>query len=147
MGRGGCFGWTTIYRQGVKHPFVYITASRRNGTLYVRVTSDLARRTAEHRERTIAGFTKRYGCKLLVWMEPHDRIDEAIAREKQIKAGSPLKNEPAQIRIGGEVAHMTLDEISVDANLFAGPVSGGEAHLVKHALHHRLQPARPDVLD
>ena len=74
--------------EGVKRPFVYIMASRRNGTLYVGVTSDLARRTAEHREGAIAGFTKRYGCKLLVWMEPHDRIDEAIAREKQIKAGS-----------------------------------------------------------
>ena len=74
--------------EGVKHPFVYVMASRRNGTLYVGVTSDLARRTAEHREGAIAGFTKRYGCKLLVWMEPHDRMDEAIAREKQIKAGS-----------------------------------------------------------
>jgi putative endonuclease len=74
--------------EGVKHPFVYIMASRRNGTLYVGVTSDLARRTAEHREGAIAGFTKRYGCKLLVRMEPHDRIDEAVAREKQIKAGS-----------------------------------------------------------
>jgi putative endonuclease len=63
-------------------------ASRRNGTLYVGVTSDLARRTTEHRQGTTAGFTKRYGCKLLVWMEPHDRNDEAIAREKQIKAGS-----------------------------------------------------------
>jgi putative endonuclease len=72
----------------MKHPFVYIMASGRNGTLYVGETSDLARRTAEHREGAIAGFTKRYGCKLLVWMEPHDRIDEAIAREKQIKAGS-----------------------------------------------------------
>ncbi len=72
----------------MKHPFVYIMASRRNGTLYVGVTSDLARRTAEHRQGAIAGFTKRYDCKLLVWMEPHARMDEAIAREKQIKAGS-----------------------------------------------------------
>jgi putative endonuclease len=40
------------------------------------------------REGAIAGFTKRYGCKLLVWMEPHERMDEAIAREKQIKSGS-----------------------------------------------------------
>jgi putative endonuclease len=84
----GCFAWTTIYHQGAKHPFVYIMASRRNGTLYVGVTSDLARRVSEHREGTIAGFTRRYGCKLLVWMEPRERIDEAIAREKQIKAGS-----------------------------------------------------------
>ena len=63
-------------------------ASRRNGTLYVGVTSDLTRRAAEHREGAIAGFTKRYSCKLLVWMEPHDRVDEGIAREKQIKSGS-----------------------------------------------------------
>jgi putative endonuclease len=72
----------------VKRPFVYIMTSRRNGTLYVGVTSDLARRITEHRKGATAGFTKRYGCKLLVWMEPHDRIDEAITREKQIKAGS-----------------------------------------------------------
>ena len=72
----------------MKRPFVYITASRRNGTLYVGVTSDLTRRVAEYREGAIAGFTKRYGCKLLVWTEPHDRVDEAIAREKQIKSGS-----------------------------------------------------------
>jgi putative endonuclease len=72
----------------MKRPTVYIMASRRNGTLYVGVTSDLARRAAEHREGSIAGFAKRYGCKLLVWMEPHERMDEAIAREKQIKSGS-----------------------------------------------------------
>jgi putative endonuclease len=72
----------------MKRPTVYIMASRRNGTLYVGVTSDLARRAAEHREGSIAGFTKRYGCKLLVWMEPHERMDEAIAREKHIKSGS-----------------------------------------------------------
>jgi putative endonuclease len=72
----------------VKHPSVYIMANQRNGTLYVGVTSDLARRTVEHREGATTGFTKRYGCKLLVWMESHDRIDEAIAREKQIKTGS-----------------------------------------------------------
>jgi putative endonuclease len=48
----------------------------------------IARRAAQHREGEIAGFTKRYGCKLLVWMEPHKRMDEAIAREKQIKSGS-----------------------------------------------------------
>ena len=72
----------------MKRPYVTIMASRRNGTLYVGVTSDIARRAAQHREGEIAGFTKRYGCKLLVWMEPHERMDEAIAREKQIKSGS-----------------------------------------------------------
>ena len=72
----------------MKQPAVYIMASRRNGTLYVGVTSDLSRRAYEHREGLIAGFTKRYGCKLLVWYEYYERMDDAIAREKQIKAGS-----------------------------------------------------------
>jgi len=72
----------------MKSPCVYIMASRRNGTLYVGVTSDIGRRAWEHRTGAAAGFTKRYGCKLLVWIEPHERMDEAIAREKQIKSGS-----------------------------------------------------------
>jgi putative endonuclease len=72
----------------MKHPAVYIMASRRNGTLYVGVTSDIGRRAFEHRSGAVQGFTKRYGCTTLVWFEPHERIDEAIAREKQIKSGS-----------------------------------------------------------
>jgi len=63
-------------------------ASRRNGTLYVGVTSNIGPRAFGHRTGAIEGFTKRYGCNLLVWMEPHERMDEAIAREKQIKSGS-----------------------------------------------------------
>ena len=63
-------------------------ANRRNGTLYVGVTSNIGRRAWEHRTGATEGFTKRYGCKLLVWMEPHERMDTAIAREKQIKSGS-----------------------------------------------------------
>ena len=66
-------------------------ASRRNGTLYVGVTSDLARRAYEHRNGLIEGFTSRYGCKMLVWYEGYDRMDEAIAREKQLKSGSRKK--------------------------------------------------------
>ena len=72
----------------MKQPAVYIMANRRNGTLYAGVTSDLSRRAYEHREGLIAGFTKRYNCKLLVWYEMHERMDDAIAREKQIKSGS-----------------------------------------------------------
>ena len=72
----------------MQRPYLYIMANRRNGTLYVGVTSDIARRAFEHRTGAIAGFTRRYGCKLLVWMEPFERMDEAIAREKQIKSGS-----------------------------------------------------------
>ena len=72
----------------MKRPAVHIMASRRNGALYVGVTSDIGRRALEHRTGAIEGFTKRYGCTMLVWFEPHERMDEAIAREKQIKSGS-----------------------------------------------------------
>lgn len=66
--------------------FVYMLASRRNGTLYVGVTSDLLRRSAEHKEKQVPGFTRRYGVDILVWYEVHDDINQAIAREKQIKS-------------------------------------------------------------
>jgi putative endonuclease len=72
----------------VKQPAVYIMASRRNGTLYAGVTSNLVQRAYQHRESLVPGFTARYGCKLLVWYEIHDEMTAAIAREKQIKAGS-----------------------------------------------------------
>ena len=68
-----------------KQSFVYIMASKRNGTLYIGVTNDLMKRAYEHREGLIDGFSKRYGCKQLVWYEVHDRVDEAIHREKQMK--------------------------------------------------------------
>lgn len=64
---------------------VYILASRRNGTLYTGVTSDLVRRTHAHREGLIPGFTKKYGVKLLVYFELHHDINAAILREKRIK--------------------------------------------------------------
>ena len=69
-------------------PAVYIMASRRNGTLYVGVTSDLVRRVYQHRTAAFPGFTSRYGCKLLVHYELHDDMMAAITREKQIKGGS-----------------------------------------------------------
>ncbi|SOB79217.1 putative endonuclease [Sphingomonas guangdongensis] len=68
-----------------KRGYVYMMASGRNGTLYIGVTSDLLKRTWEHREGIADGFTKRYGCRTLVWFEAHDRIDDAIRREKQMK--------------------------------------------------------------
>ena len=71
-----------------KEPCVYIMASRRNGTIYTGVTSDLPQRAWQHREGVADGFTKRYGCKLLVWFECHGTMGSAIVREKQIKAGS-----------------------------------------------------------
>ena len=75
----------------MKQPCVYIMASKRHGTLYVGVTSDLPRRAFEHREGSVKGFTKKYGCKMLVWYELHETMIEAITREKKIKAGSRAK--------------------------------------------------------
>lgn len=65
--------------------FVYLLASKRNGTLYVGVTSDLAGRTYTHREDLIEGFTRRYGVHMLVWYEWTDDALGAIQREKQLK--------------------------------------------------------------
>ena len=65
---------------------VYMLANRRNGTLYTGVTSDLVRRVGEHRDGHIPGFTKRYGCKHLVWYEIHALVSQAIYREKSIKS-------------------------------------------------------------
>jgi putative endonuclease len=65
--------------------YVYIMASKRNGTLYTGVTNDIAHRAWEHREGIIPGFTRKYGCKLLVWYEEHFDIGDAIQREKNIK--------------------------------------------------------------
>jgi len=64
---------------------VYIMASDRNGTLYVGVSSDLARRVYEHRHGATGGFTRRYGVKRLVYMEPFDDVEYALQRERQIK--------------------------------------------------------------
>jgi predicted GIY-YIG superfamily endonuclease len=72
----------------IRQTAVYIMTNRRNGTLYTGVTADLIRRVFEHREGVIAGFTKQYGCKSLVWFERRATMLDAIAREKQIKAGS-----------------------------------------------------------
>ena len=69
----------------MKQPAVYMLASRRNGTLYTGVTSDLAKRIWEHRNDIVEGFTKRYGVHSLVYFELHDDMPEAIRREKQIK--------------------------------------------------------------
>ena len=69
----------------MKQPCVYILASRRNGTLYTGVTSDLVKRVWEHKSDLVEGFTKQYGVHTLVWYEAHDTMASAITREKQIK--------------------------------------------------------------
>jgi putative endonuclease len=73
------------YPSAVKQPCVYILASGRNGTLYVGVTSILVQRVWQHQNDLADGFTKRYGVHTLVWFEPHETMESAIAREKTIK--------------------------------------------------------------
>ncbi len=74
----------------MKTPAVYIVSNRKNGILYVGVTSDLMRRIYEHKNHLIDGFTKKYDCINLMYYEIHDNMESAITREKQIKAGSRL---------------------------------------------------------
>ncbi|HSX63643.1 MAG TPA: GIY-YIG nuclease family protein [Pseudoxanthomonas sp.] len=66
-------------------PCVYILASKRNGTLYIGVTSDLPARIWQHKNDQVPGFTRRYGVHTLVWYEAHDSMDSAISREKAVK--------------------------------------------------------------
>ncbi len=65
--------------------FVYVLASKRNGTLYIGVTDNLIRRVYEHKNNLVEGFTMRYGVHDLVYFEEHRDINQAILREKQMK--------------------------------------------------------------
>ncbi len=69
----------------MKQPCVYLLASKRNGTLYVGVTSDLIRRVWEHKQGVVEGFTKKYNVHMLVWFEMHQDMYTAITREKALK--------------------------------------------------------------
>jgi putative endonuclease len=68
-----------------RQPCVYILASKRNGTLYTGVTSDLVKRIWEHKNDVVEGFTKKYNVHTLVWYEMHETMESAIYREKVIK--------------------------------------------------------------
>jgi len=70
----------------MKGGYVYIMSNRPSGTLYIGVTSNLAARVAQHRSGTGSDFCRRYGLVRLVYVERHERIDDAIAREKALKA-------------------------------------------------------------
>jgi putative endonuclease len=72
----------------MRQPANYIMANRRNGVLYTGVTSNLPQRVHQHRTGLTPGFAKLHRCKLLVYYEQYDEMDAAIAREKQLKAGS-----------------------------------------------------------
>ncbi len=65
--------------------YVYILASKRNGTLYTGMTDDLGRRVFEHKTKVIKGFTAKYGVDILVWCEAHETRESAFRRERQIK--------------------------------------------------------------
>jgi putative endonuclease len=65
--------------------YVYILASRRNGTLYIGITSDLVKRVWEHKDKTIKGFTAKYNVNKLVYYEEHNDVNDAIQREKMLK--------------------------------------------------------------
>jgi putative endonuclease len=74
-----------------KQPAIYILTNRRNGTLYVGVTSDLRARIYQHKNAHVHGFSSHYNCKILVYYELHENMINAIEREKQIKGGSRKK--------------------------------------------------------
>ena len=65
--------------------YVYVLASKIGGTIYIGVASDLVGRVHQHKSGLVAGFTKKYGVDRLVYFEPHDTIEAAILREKQMK--------------------------------------------------------------
>jgi len=75
----------------MKQSFIYILASKKNGTLYVGVTSNLIRRIFQHKNNLVDGFTKKYDCKTLVYYEVFEKIGDAINREKQLKSWSRKK--------------------------------------------------------
>ena len=68
-----------------KQFYVYILASKRNGTLYIGVTSDLVQRIWQHKNKMVKGFTKKYNVDRLVYYETHSNVESAITREKQMK--------------------------------------------------------------
>ena len=65
--------------------YVYILASRQNGTLYVGMTDNLIQRVWMHKNEVVRGFTKQYGVKILVWYEQHESREAALTRERQMK--------------------------------------------------------------
>ena len=73
-------------RNPLRQPCVYLLASKRSGTLYVGVTSNVVQRIWQHKNDLVPGFTRKYGVHRLVWYEAHDTMESAITREKAIKS-------------------------------------------------------------
>ena len=76
----------------MKQPCVYMFANRRNGTIYIGVTSNPPRRAFEHREGIVKGFSSKYGCKLLVWYELHATMTDAITHRNTAASSSSGTN-------------------------------------------------------
>ncbi|WP_158814303.1 GIY-YIG nuclease family protein [Methylocapsa sp. S129] len=93
----------------MKQPAIFIMASKRNGTLYAGVTSNLSQRVFQHKEGLTPGFTTKYGCKMLVYYELYEDMATAIAREKQIKGRSRLKKLMLIDRFNPEWRDLYLD--------------------------------------
>jgi len=69
----------------MKQPAIYILSNKRNGVLYIGVTSDLLKRTYQHKYHVVNGFSKKYNLNKLIYFEMHESMNDAIAREKQLK--------------------------------------------------------------
>jgi putative endonuclease len=127
-----------------RSPTVYILASKRNGTLYVGVTSDPIKRLWEHKHGVADGFTKTYKVHALVYLEQHDRMEEAILREKQIKKW----NRAWKIRLieEGNPEWRDLYPDIVEAGLLAASAARPSGHRLRRcSLRHpayAVPPAR-----
>jgi putative endonuclease len=78
---------------GGRKSYVYFMSNRNNTVLYIGVTSNLIKRVYQHKVKTFRGFTSKYNCDKLVYYEAYDRIEDAIAREKQLKSGNRERKE------------------------------------------------------
>jgi len=103
---------TTYFCAMRKTYYVYIMTNKPNGILYVGVTNDVVRRAHEHREGLVPGFTKRYGLERLVYVEEYDDIQEAIWREKRIKAW--LRGWKTRLIVSTNPEWRDLTEIHID---------------------------------
>ncbi len=92
--------------------YVYIMANKRNGTLYVGVTSDLVKGVYQHKENWVEGFTQKYGSHQLVYYEHHDTTESAIKREKRVKNWRRQWKERKRLRMGSTFMDRSLDPVS-----------------------------------
>ena len=104
--------------------YVYILASRRNGTLYIGMTDDLARRTWQHRVGVVPGFTKTYSVTTLVWYEVHETRASAFTRERQLKRWEPRLEIAAHRAHESDLARSVGRPVEVSSG---SPLSRGRA--------------------